>query len=145
MSSQEGHADVVHALIEANARINQQTKVNLLVLSTKSLHLYCHPNEQDFHSCIPPPLQLYSSLTFCLLFQLLSTYDIISCSFLHLLPFIYPSFFYISHISSSSLLSSFSLTTLPKDGKRAIDLAKDKGHMKVIQLLLQSGAQVCIQ
>ena len=27
MSSQEGHVHVVHALIEASARVNQQTKV----------------------------------------------------------------------------------------------------------------------
>ena len=30
-----------------------------------------------------------------------------------------------------------------QDGKRVIGLAKDKGHLKVVQLLVQSGAQVC--
>ena len=36
------------------------------------------------------------------------------------------------------------VTTSLKNGERAIDVARRKGHMEVAQLLLQSGAQVCI-
>lgn len=52
-----------------------------------------------------------------------------------------PLYMYISLCICSCTLFHPSL----QDGNRAIDLAKAVGHMEVVKLLLESGAQVCTQ
>ena len=45
---------------------------------------------------------------------------------------------------SNEIMCVVILTSL-QNGERAIDVARRENHMEVVQLLLQSGAQVCTQ
>ena len=62
LSSQEGHFDVVHALIEANAHVNQRSKVNQLIhVDCTSSVSVCMLPVFTLHCCLCPFASFFPS------------------------------------------------------------------------------------
>ena len=146
MASQEGHVDVVCALIDANARVNQQT--TLLDVSIAKLAVFICSDRQCPHTLSVYPSSVhFCSIPFASLPALpsppvLSFYPSITMSHYpsSVPPQIHPPSF---PSSCPPTLPSF-LSAKTQKRSTALYLASMKGHVAVVQLLLQRHADVSI-